>query len=257
MALYTDKDVSTILKRAAELQARTQGTAATGLTLEELQSIARDVGVDPQFVAQAAREAAHAPPADDDTFYFWGAPGRAQTDRVLPGEMTDDLWETIVREARRTFGQPGETSEVGRTREWRWSYAGYYTMAFLSASSRNGQTSIHAERRLDNEGAVAFLLPLLTTFVFGMLASLTMGLPALGISLVLFVLVFFGSRKLFKSLSRKARRQLDEMLARIEQMADVAAPTAVAQAAAAPRLTLPDEALPDAEAPDATRARTT
>ncbi|HYE58452.1 MAG TPA: hypothetical protein VD948_08085, partial [Rhodothermales bacterium] len=179
MRLYDDKDVSALLRRAAELQARAEGGTTSGLTLEELQNIAREVGIDPRYVEQAARTAGQTQ-VKDGTTYFWGAPSRATAERLLPGPVSDDLWETVVMEARRTFGQTGKTDQVGRNREWRWDYYGTYTMAFVSASPRKGQTALHVERRLDNEGVVAYLPLMMTALLAGILLPLKFGLVGLG-----------------------------------------------------------------------------
>lgn len=55
---YTDREVALVLKRAAELEEkRTDGDGSgAGLTLAQLEEIARDVGLDPDLVAEAALE---------------------------------------------------------------------------------------------------------------------------------------------------------------------------------------------------------
>ena len=55
--IYTDKEISAVLKRATELQGA-QGPAGgtSGLSLDELEQIAAEVGIDPNYVKAAALE---------------------------------------------------------------------------------------------------------------------------------------------------------------------------------------------------------
>src|SRR5690606_15066397 len=103
---------------------------AVGLSLAELEEIARESGLDPGFVRQAAQEFDE--PAHD---LFSSSSGSTSThviiERWVPGRLTMDLWEDIVAELRHRFdsdlgsamGMPGygigTTEQIGRTVEWR------------------------------------------------------------------------------------------------------------------------------------------
>ena len=51
---YTDDEVALILRRAAELGGETGPSRSEGLSLAEIQPVAREVGIDPATVARAA-----------------------------------------------------------------------------------------------------------------------------------------------------------------------------------------------------------
>jgi hypothetical protein len=56
MKLYSEKEIGAILKRAAELSMSEAGSNAGGLSLEELQQIGREAGIDPDLILKAASE---------------------------------------------------------------------------------------------------------------------------------------------------------------------------------------------------------
>lgn len=117
---YGDEEIRRILDRAVEADssALPAGREETGLTLRELQEVAREAGIDPQRVAEAAaalqvQEAA--PPARRSL----GMP--VSTGRVLslPRTLTDTEWGTLVGDLRQTFQAKGHVEVHGGFREWR------------------------------------------------------------------------------------------------------------------------------------------
>ena len=54
--LYTEKEISTILKRSGERQIAQGQKETVGLSLLEIQQIAGEVGLDPAIVASVAAE---------------------------------------------------------------------------------------------------------------------------------------------------------------------------------------------------------
>ncbi len=114
---YDEKHTDAILRRAAELQA-SGGVGATGdrgLTLAEMEAIAREAGIDPALIRRAATEVDHRAAAKSSSFF--GAPLRLGLERVVPGEVTDEAWGEMVIDIQGTLG-PGQVSQVGRLRTW-------------------------------------------------------------------------------------------------------------------------------------------
>jgi hypothetical protein len=118
--VYTDKEISAVLKRAAELHRTQRPTETSGLSLEELEQIGAEVGIDPDLVRAAARELdTHEPGKPSDTGFQWlGAPTSVDLERIVEGRITEAQWEEAVGEIQRSFGAAGETSQTGRTKEW-------------------------------------------------------------------------------------------------------------------------------------------
>ena len=132
---YNEKEVAKLFERAAELQAiSTRRADASGLTLDDLEHVAEEAGIDPSLLRQAAIEmeepALNATNAGRDT-----SATHIFVERRIAGPLTEDAWENIVFELRHRFesdfggmmGMPqygkGATEEIGKTREWKHTSA--------------------------------------------------------------------------------------------------------------------------------------
>lgn len=152
---YTDQEVALVIKRAAELQVKEAQSAAAeerGLSLPELEQIAREAGLDPALVRRAATEI--------DTRHttagpsrFLGAPSILTLERTIDGEVPIEEYEPIVAEIRRVFNDVGFVSMLGRS--FAWSSAGAQHGRHqrgghvnITVSPRNGRTTIRVEESL-------------------------------------------------------------------------------------------------------------
>lgn len=109
----TESEVSAVLRRAGE------ESAQPGLTVAQVQEIARDVGLAPDAVSRALKESASGalvPAAVDRSF---GMPVGVAKDVLLPGPLTDDAWDVLVSMLRSTFAARGKELRAGSVREWR------------------------------------------------------------------------------------------------------------------------------------------
>ena len=120
MRTFSQQEARDVFARAAREQQAADAAdgPSDGLTLDELQEIGRASGLDPAFVASAARSVAVGVPEShrDD---WLGVPLAVAYTAVLPDPPSDDLWEPLVADARRTFGARGRVETIGRLREWR------------------------------------------------------------------------------------------------------------------------------------------
>jgi hypothetical protein len=116
---FTDEEARQILERAADRQetAERAKIESGDVSLEELKSIASEVGIDPEYVQAAASELVvrdgNAPIGST-----LGLPKELRHTRVIPGAVSDAKWEQIVGVFRSTFGLPGIASDFGEVREW-------------------------------------------------------------------------------------------------------------------------------------------
>jgi hypothetical protein len=153
---FNEEEVALIIKRAAELQ-QTQAVESeptNALSLSEVEQIAREAGIDPKLIRQAAHGLDR--PADSARPSPWlGAPTRLIFERVIDGEIPVDDFEPLVNEIRRTLGDNGIPSVLGRTLAWTSTYGGgrrrqYGRMINVSVSSRSGVTTVRVEEELRN-----------------------------------------------------------------------------------------------------------
>lgn len=114
---YGDGEVRKILELATRPEAARPARPGPegGLTLPEIQSIALEVGVQPDAVARAAAalDAAGAKPRTS-----LGMPIEVGRTTSLPRGLTDAEWDRLVAELRATFRARGQVAVQGSLREW-------------------------------------------------------------------------------------------------------------------------------------------
>jgi hypothetical protein len=116
---YGDDEVREILSLATAGVPRDQSLPAEsdGLTLDELQRIGQEAGIEPRRIAQAAeRLDARGRPAP--VRRSLGLPIGVSRVVELPRAPTDREWEQLIAEFRTTFGAHGRATTSGGLREW-------------------------------------------------------------------------------------------------------------------------------------------
>lgn len=115
---YDDDEVSEILARATGDRGGVgEPPGREGLTLEELQAIGADVGIEPDRIAEAAGSLERrmaAPPVRT----FLGAPRSVARTVPLERQIDDEEWGRLVAELRATFGAVGNITTAGPLRTW-------------------------------------------------------------------------------------------------------------------------------------------
>jgi hypothetical protein len=117
---YRDDEVKQIFEVAARRGPAGEPRALArdeGLTLDEIQSIGAEAGIEPTAIAQAAA-ALDAPPIMVARRTVLGAPVAVGRMVQLPRALTDAEWEQLVVELRATFGARGRVAVQGNLREW-------------------------------------------------------------------------------------------------------------------------------------------
>lgn len=116
---YNDDEVAAIFREAAEGSEShaLSGGPTDGLTLHDLQEIAREVGISPDAVARAAQslDRPHQPTASQT---FLGLPIAVERTVPLNRRLTDAEWELLVVELRKTFHARGTVRVQGSLRQW-------------------------------------------------------------------------------------------------------------------------------------------
>lgn len=156
---YSEKEIAALLQRTAQLQAENaegQDGAREGLSLTELEAVARDAGLDPQFLHQAALELSH---SGGRTLGKNRTRTHVRVDRVLPAELSEEEWEDVIFALRRRFESEsldmgglgtmgkGKVEQIGRSREWRHtSYSGVQTSVLFRP--QEGGTRMEISQRV-------------------------------------------------------------------------------------------------------------
>lgn len=114
---YSEQEIAAIFRAAAEQPETTEPetAAADGLTLAQLQSIGREVGLSPEAIARAAHGVDLRPVQARSVLGF----PLAVTHTVqLQRHLTDDDWDRLVVQLREVFGARGRVRSEGSLRQW-------------------------------------------------------------------------------------------------------------------------------------------
>lgn len=214
--LLSEKEVSRVLKRATELQEAEGLAETTGLSVEELQQIAAEVGIDPRHLAVALAELEQ---GGDKRFHWLGASPSVDLERVVEGEVSEEQWEAMVVEIRQAFDLVGGAGRVGRSFEW--THDSKDKEAQVTVTPHEGQTTIRIRVRFSDVAGQLF-------FWFLTAAAATGGFIAGGLDLegfgVVFAIIstlfvaFLGSRFIFKGIAKKKEQNARQLLTRLEQI---------------------------------------
>lgn len=279
--IYTEREVTALLERAAALQQHSarQDEARPGLTLPEIEAIAAEAGLDPSLLRQAARELDApaspnhgAPPGTTATHVF--------VERWVPGTLSEEAWEDVVAELRHRYdtdlgammGMPGYgrslTERIGRSVEWRHtSMAGIETRVMI----RPRGEGLHV--RLSQR--VGWGSPLAESLVYGLFGGLLGLVPAalldagkafavalMGVLYVLAVAGIFAADRAWRRNKHRALEALGDRVAALltaheapaQPVAETAPTANVSDPADAP-LVLDDDAPMEGAAPHRPRTR--
>jgi hypothetical protein len=159
---YSEKEVAQIIKRAAELQPDEIASASgSGLSLVELEQVAREAGLDPALIRRAAGDLDERV-SDGPPSRFIGAPTRLCLERTLDGEIPAEEYEVLVREIQRVLGEIGNASMLGRSMQWTSASTSGRRRPGTRAvqvivTPRNGRTTIRIEEPMTHIASAMFI----------------------------------------------------------------------------------------------------
>jgi hypothetical protein len=149
---FNEKEVAQIIKRASELQQdEAPAESSTGMSLAELEQVAREAGLDPALVRRAATDL-DTRVTDKRPSGFIGAPTALNLERTIDGEVSPEEYESIVLEIQRELGGVGSASTFGRSLQWTMSGVDRRRVSTrtvqVTVTPRNGRTTIRIEEPL-------------------------------------------------------------------------------------------------------------
>lgn len=236
---FSDEEVQEIVKRAAEREAA-DPTLSGSLTIGGVEALAAEVGIAPEVVRSAAAslEAGTrgvAAAGSPRTNPFIGGPTRLLYERIVPGEVPDAEFPTMVEEIRRTLQNVGHVSQLGRSFTWTAGLTSARRSLEVAVSVRGGQTRIVVQETLSN----------LIGGIFGgigggmggggmgpiMAAFGGMHLPALALVGILpawFATTYAVARTVYSRMTRRRAQELERTADRLSALArELVAPPAI------------------------------
>lgn len=210
-----------ILRRAFELQERPSGVGTgEGLTLREIQAVAREVGLDPALVERAASVLPTA--GEGLAARVFGGPDAYQLEYSAGGEVPKEDFGKLVDAIRRATGHQGEATEVLGSLEWKT--VGQVSQVHVTVSRREGQTHV---RVIADRGGAAFLTYFVSTvgWLIGMGISGAVLEPSTAPAVISLVAAaaggaFVTGRTLWKTTTSRFRLQLSNLMGGLTRAVD-------------------------------------
>ena len=113
---FSDAEAAQIFERATSGHALEATRAAEGMTLAELQSIGREVGIPAEQITRAALSLSLG--EAKGTQRFLGMTTGVGHTVHLARKLTDEEWERFVAQVRETFNARGRMTSEGSLRQW-------------------------------------------------------------------------------------------------------------------------------------------
>lgn len=220
--VYSEQETAAILRRVAELQQQREDHSNTaGLTLGELEAIARDSGLDPSLLRQAAAEV--------DLNGTAGTSSSATTkthihnERTFSHRVSDEAWAELVfylndrfrSDVSTAMGMPSNrVEEIGDSYEWKHtSLSGIETRVTLRR--RSDHTHLKLSQRLGmassevEAGGLGFFFGLFISVVAAAAASsVIIGIVSLLVAMMVLVPSIYIADKKWRE---KKGRQLGKI----------------------------------------------
>ena len=221
--IYGDEEIGQLLKRATELQHREPSApSSAGLTLQELEEVALEAGIDPRFLQRAALELGTSPTDAGLWTKVVGDELLLIRETTVPGELDDDGFERVVNVIQLGTREHGQPSLLGRSLTWRAETPTKSRTVQVTVTSRDGQTHVRLEENLHQLAGgvfgggvggvgigvgVGMGIPLA-----GWLGS---GLFAVAAPLGFLALSYLGAREAYRAVTRKRRSVMGELFDKI------------------------------------------
>jgi len=144
---YSEKQAGVILRKAAEMQ-RAEPSAAdpSGFSLAELEEVAREAGIDPAVVRQAAAEL-DVSASESLSAALIGAPLGVQLEVELPGEYPADRFDALVPVIQNASPWQGQAGVVGKSLTWNARADSNTSSLQVLVAVNDGRTLIRIEER--------------------------------------------------------------------------------------------------------------
>ncbi len=213
-----DRDLAVVLRRAAQLQElRGEAFHGQGLTLEEVQQVAEEVGIDPALIEQAASQLPLPLPTPEARIL--GAPLRSVAEQVIPAVLTEDQMGELVAVARREYREFGRVSHPFGGVAW-------FTKAGVGETTVNlvpgdGETLVQVLSNLDTDegAAVGVMTPAVGLAVgFALAGAVSVGAPvALALGGTAMVATAEATRRWLKRRAKTYHEQAERLAARLRE----------------------------------------
>lgn len=264
--LYSEPEIRDILQRASALQEQAAVEPASGLSSDELERLAEEVGIDPRYIREAIAQGSQARVPKTKSGGLFGAPTELRVERVLDGEVSENEWEEIVAHLRQVYGGPGRAGKLGRTYEWSNKLPNTSDTIHVTLTPKSGQTRVRLVLPNGNTlggfygggTPIAIFVAIMAGPIIGGSLQAPPIVSVMG-AIVGFMAIMLIIRTVVSKLFAQREKSVGEVFAEIESLIEPEADPAFEEAAeAAPvasRVGVLDEELAGTARPEATARR--
>jgi len=139
MKVFNEKETAEILKTAAENSHKGVANENPGLTLPELEQVAKAAGINPSEIRKAVDAMESKRQRPDRS--FWGGPFSSHEQIQIDHEITAAEWEDMLVSIREFFRSKGEVYSRESVFEWT-SPRGTSNSAHITAVKNEGKTRV-------------------------------------------------------------------------------------------------------------------
>jgi hypothetical protein len=217
---FSDREVREILERAVRKTTSRELVRSGGHSLSDLKAIAREVGIDPHRLEEAAREVVRE--SINKPNPILGASLHLDIERSVDGVVDPDDLPRILTSIRRVTGHQGEAADIHGSLEW--STKSELIDRHVSLYSKDGVTTIRGSANLTNAAFVTYLpagiLGSMAAFI-SIIVSAQEGNPiALVMGLAVLVVLFPVLRTILGRISKSEAAKLERIVAELAQFAE-------------------------------------
>ena len=237
---YSDKEISRLLKRATELQSQDPNSSERdGMTLAELEGIAREAGIDPAMLQRAASELDREPARSGLGPLLAGDTLALVIERSFEGELDASELEALVPLINSAADTPGNVALVGRTLNFNGGGQQNARSVQVLVTSREGRTQVRIEERYGQLAGGLFAglvggggMGLGVGVGSGVGAAIGSALFVVGIPVLTVSALYGVARTIYRNLVGKRRKVLTGLVDRIGEAVEASNRQALRDAAA-------------------------
>lgn len=216
---FTEDEVGRLLQLAIKRQEEVKDTHASldhGLTLEEIERIAREVGIDPMHLNYAL---AHLDDPTDEApgFYFWGSPQILEFGAEVDGRLTEETMVDMLAAIRETFPK-----SRGNFEKLKNSFSWNNSTITIEAQPLGEKTLLNLKEKMDGPIVGAHLWWILSLLLGLMIyvgtdtTLFTLSITA-GITGLLYAIGWYVNR----TISEKKEQKIRGLLSRLREISVV------------------------------------
>jgi hypothetical protein len=217
---YGDEEIARILKRATEIQvADPTALTTSGMTLQELEEIAAEAGIDPRHLRRAAMELEVGTSEPTLLDKLVGARLEIELGTIIPGELPAAGFERVLSIIQQVARHHGQGNLLGHTLTWQGESANGQRSLMVVVSTRDGETSVRIEERLHGFAGGLFGgmvggggMGIGQGIGWGLLGSMTF---AVAFPVGFLGLSYVSARAIYRNRAEERRRVLTDLLDRI------------------------------------------